>query len=285
MNNIKKILFTLIFCLLAVLVIFLAWQHESGQKWTRDGRIRADVVVLSGEVNGRLLHLNVRDNQYVHKGDLLFEIDPSDYAVAVTEMEAALRSARAKMEQMSEMAARRARLGSSLVSGEELSNSHQSYRQAQADYQRIASQLQMARIKLARTQVRSPVDGYVTNQNVQQGDYIKTGDPVLTLVDSNSFYVYGYFQEDQINHIKPGDRAIIKLLDSKIKIHGQVESIARGISDYSNSGGEGSLHNVNPTFEWVRLPMRIPVRIRLDQSSLHNVVLVSGMTCTIDLSV
>jgi RND family efflux transporter MFP subunit len=285
MNNIKKILFTLIFCAFAVLVIFLAWQRETGQKWTRDGRIRADVVVLSGEVNGRLLHLNVKDNQYVHKGDLLFEIDPSDYAVTVAEKEAALRSAGAKMDQMSEMAKRRARLGSSLVSGEEVSNSRQSYRQAQADYERIASQLRMARIQLARTQVRSPVDGYVTNQTIQQGDYIKTGDPVLTLVDSNSFYVYGYFQEDQINHIKSGDRAVIKLLGSNISIRGQVESIARGINDYSNSGGEGKLHNVNPTFEWVRLPMRIPVRIRLDKLSTHGVVLVSGMTCTVDLAI
>nr|WP_314418741.1 HlyD family secretion protein [uncultured Erwinia sp.] len=263
--------------------LWQVWNREQKDNWTRDGRIRADVVIPASEVSGRLDRLWVKDNQRVKRGDLLFEIDGGDYSIALEKSRANKESARITMLKMSEIARRREKLTNGVVSKEEKENARLDYQQALAGYHVSEQQYRQALRNMHLTKVYSPVNGYVTNLLVQQGDYINVAQPVMTLVNAESFYAYAYFQEGQIADIHPGQSARITLLGSNITLHGKVENIARGIVDHSNQGSEGTLHNVNPTFDWVRLPMRIPVRIALDSRRLQGITLVAGMTCTVSI--
>ncbi|ROR06795.1 HlyD family secretion protein [Erwinia sp. JUb26] len=281
MSAAKNRLLTMLLLPLVCFGLWQVWNREQKDNWTRDGRIRADVVIPASEVNGRLNRLWVKDNQQVKRGDLLFEIDDGDYAIALEKSKAYKESARITMLKMSEISHRRESLTNNVVSKEEKENARLDYQQAIANYHVSEQQYRQALRNMHQTKVYSPVNGFVTNLLVQQGDYINVAQPVMTLVNAESFYAYAYFQEGQIAAIHPGQSVRITLLGSDITLHGTVENIARGIVDHSNQGSEGTLHNVNPTFDWVRLPMRIPVRIALDLRHLQGTTLVAGMTCTV----
>lgn len=283
MTGIRNRLLTLLLLPLVCTGLWQVWSREQKGNWTRDGRIRADVVIPASEVSGRLNRLWVKDNQQVRRGDLLFEIDASDYSIALEKTRSNKESARIAMLKKHSIFQRRENLTSAVVSKEEKENAQLDYDQAVADYHVREQQYRQALRDMHLTKVYSPVNGFVTNLLVQQGDYINVSQPVLTLVNEDSFYAYAYFQEGQIAEIHPGQPARIALLGSNITLRGKVENIARGIVDHSNQGSEGTLHNVNPTFDWVRLPMRIPVRITLDPRDIKGITLVAGMTCTVSI--
>ncbi|MOA16415.1 p-hydroxybenzoic acid efflux pump subunit AaeA [compost metagenome] len=150
---------------------------------------------------------------------------------------------------------------------------------ALAEYQEALAALDAARLNLARTEVRAPVAGHITNLNVYKGDYAQRGEASMALVDDQSFYVNGYFEETRLPHIRVGDRAELRLMSGE-RILGHVDSIARGIYDRDNPQSRELTADVNPTFNWVRLAQRVPVRIQLDEVP-EGVMLAAGMTCTV----
>jgi len=138
--------------------------------------------------------------------------------------------------------------------------------------------LDAAKLNIARTTVVSPVDGYVTNLSLYRGDYATAGTPKLAIVDSRSFWVYGYFEETKL----PRDKAEIRLMSGGT-LKGHVESISRGIYDRDNPQSRQLVAEVNPTFNWVRLAQRVPVRIHIDEVPA-GVILAAGTTCTVVVS-
>jgi multidrug resistance efflux pump len=209
-------------------------------------------------------------------------IDPTDYAIAVDQAEAVAAQARANADNAEVEARRRARLTNLEASEEEKQTYGASARASEAAYQQAVASLAQARVNLTRTSIHSPVNGYVTNLLAQLGDYANVGQNKISLVDADSFWVDGYFEETNLGAIHEGDPANIKLLGYSRVIHGHVGSIARGINVANAQPDRAGLASVNPIFTWVRLAQRVPVRIHIDQVP-DGVRLVQGMTATVEV--
>jgi RND family efflux transporter MFP subunit len=278
-RNIVGFVATAVIFVVAILIGRALWVHYMDQPWTRDGRVRADVVNIAPDVSGAVVALPVRDNQLVKKGDLLMQIDPSHYQIGVEQAEAALAARKAELQMRRDDAKRRTDMDSLVVSKESMDNATHTATAAEAAYQQAQAALDAAKLTLERTRVVSPVDGYVTNLNVFQGDYATAGAAKLAIVDSHSFWVYGYFEETKLPRVRIGDKAQMQLMSGGV-LQGHVESISRGIYDRDNPQSRELLADVNPTFNWVRLAQRVPVRIRIDQVP-DGVVLSAGTTCTV----
>ncbi|WP_296661726.1 HlyD family secretion protein [Paraburkholderia sp.] len=278
-RNIMGFIATAIIFVVALLVGRVLWVHYMDEPWTRDGRVRAEVVNIAPDVSGAVVELPVADNQFVHKGDLLMQIDPSHYAIAVEQAQAAVAAHKAELTMREDDAKRRADMDNLVVSKENRENASHTASAAQAQYQEALAALDAAKLNLQRTRVISPVDGYVTNLQVFKGDYAIAGQAKLAVVDSHSFWVYGYFEETKLPHVKVGNKAEIKLMSGGT-LEGHVESISRGIYDRDNPQSRELLADVNPTFNWVRLAQRVPVRVHIDKVP-DDMVLAAGTTCTV----
>jgi multidrug resistance efflux pump len=254
-----------------------------GAPWTRDGAVRAYVVTIAPEVAGRIVGLPVRDNQLVHKGDLLVEIDPIDYRIAVRMAEAAVAETKAVAENAEAESERRQKLDLLAVTAEEKQSYASRAISAQASYQQALANLDTARVNLDRTQIQSPVNGYVTNLLAQLGDYANIGQIKISLVDADSFWVDGYFEESNLEAIREGDPATIKLMGYSELVRGHVDSISRGINVPNAQPNASGLASVNPIFTFVRLAQRVPVRNHLDDVP-DGVRLVAGMTATVQIN-
>jgi RND family efflux transporter MFP subunit len=237
---------------------------------------------MAPEVAGRIVELPVADNQFVHKGDLLMVIDPINYKIAVSLNEAAVQQAQANAQNVERESKRRQELTSLAVTVEEKQTFASNAQVAQAQYQQAQANLDQARVNLERTQIRSPVNGYVTNLLAQLGDYANVGQNEISLVDADSYWVDGYFEETNLEPIQVGDPASVKLMGYRQIVRGHVGSIARGINVANAAPNGQGLANVNPIFTWVRLAQRIPVRIHIDQVP-EGVVLAAGMTATVQI--
>ena len=270
---------TIVIFAAALVIGRMLWVHYMDEPWTRDGRVRADVVNVAPDVSGAVVQMPVRDNQFVKKGDLLMEIDPSHYRIAVEQAEANVAARAAELRMRRADAQRRADMDSLVVSKEARENATQTASTAAAQLQQAQAALDAAKLNLERTKVYSPVDGYVTNLNVFRGDYATAGTAKLAIVDSHSFWVYGYFEETKLPHVRIGDRAQIRLMSGG-ELKGHVESISRGIYDRDNPQSRELLADVNPTFNWVRLAQRVPVRVKIDEVP-QGMVLSAGTTCTV----
>ncbi|RKP52218.1 efflux RND transporter periplasmic adaptor subunit [Trinickia fusca] len=258
------------------------WIHYMDEPWTRDGRVRAEIVNIAPDVSGAVVELDVADNQLVKKGQVLMRIDPAHYQVAVEQAEAAVAARLAEWQMRRQDAARRADLDSLVVSKESRENASQTAASAEAQYRQALAALDAAKLNLARTTINAPVDGYVTNLAVYRGDYATAGTPKLAIVDSHSFWVYGYFEETKLPRVKIGAKAEMRLM-SGITLKGHVESISHGIYDRDNPQSRELVADVNPTFNWVRLAQRVPVRIHIDEVPA-GVELSAGTTCTVVVS-
>ncbi|MBB2931214.1 efflux RND transporter periplasmic adaptor subunit [Paraburkholderia silvatlantica] len=255
------------------------WVHYMEAPWTRDGRVRAEVVNIAPDVSGAVVELPVHDNQWVRKGDLLMQIDPSHYRIAVEQAQANVASRKAELQMRRDDAKRRADMDSLVVSTENRENASHTANAAQAQYDQAVAELDAAKLNLERTRVVSPVDGYVTNLQVWKGDYAILGQPKLAVIDSHSFWVYGYFEETKLPGVKLGEKAEMRLM-SGARFEGHVESISSGIYDRDNPQSRELLADVNPTYNWVRLAQRVPVRIHIDKVP-DNMQLAAGLTCTV----
>ncbi|MFK3723422.1 efflux RND transporter periplasmic adaptor subunit [Pseudomonas monteilii] len=270
---------TLLVLTAAVVIGRQLWLHYMTTPWTRDGRVRADIINVAADVPGYVVDVAVRDNQRVRKGDLLLQIDPAHYRLAVQQAQALVASRKATWAMRKDNARRRADLDNLVISRENRDDADSVALAAQADYQRAQAALAAAELNLERTRIVATVDGYVTNLNVHRGDYARTGEAVMAVVDEHSFWVYGFFEETKLPHVRVGDPADLQMMSGE-RLQGHVESIARGIYDRDNPQSRELIADVNPTFNWVRLAQRVPVRIHLDQVP-DGFLLAAGMTCTV----
>jgi RND family efflux transporter MFP subunit len=257
------------------------WQHYRENPWTRDGRVRADVVQIAPDVSGIVERIAVHDNQEVHKGDLLFSIDAVRPRIALAQAEASVRGLRSQIAQAQREDRRNRTLGD-LVPAEAGEQSAQKLEQLSAALAQAMAGVDNAKVNLARTQVLAPVDGWVTNLDLRPGTYATTGRPVMALIDKDSIHVLGYFEETKIARVQVGDAVRVRLIGDTQPLHGHVDSIAAGIEDRERSPSSNLLANVNPTFNWVRLAQRIPVRVRLDTRP-EDQRLIMGRTASVEI--
>jgi multidrug resistance efflux pump len=259
------------------------WRAYIEAPWTRDATVRAYIVTMAPEVSGRIVELGVADNQLVHKGDLLMVIDPTNYRIAVSRGEAVLQQAILDGQNIAREAQRRESLAKfDAVALEQLQLFQSNASIARAKVQQATADLHQARVNLERTKIVAPVDGWVTNLLAQLDDYADIGQNEVSVVDSDSFWVDAYFEENQLASIHEGDAATIKLMGYRQTVRGHVAGISRGIDVPNAQPNQQGLATVNPIFTWVRLAQRIPVRIRLDQVP-RGVRLVAGLTATVEI--
>jgi len=337
--EIGPFLITLATVALAGLLGWAMWGVYMGAPWTRDATVRAYVVTMAPEVAGRIVELNVVDNKYVSKGDLLLVIDPTNFRIAVSQAEAAVQQAQANVQNIeAQMTVQQAQINASqaqlqrghaaLVFAQQQAeryqtlakdgwgtvqnaqqftsqlhqqeasvqsaqeNLNQTLRQveslkaqrlsAEAGLAQAKAQLNQAQVNLERTRILAPVDGYVTNLLAQLGDYVNVGANTISLVDADSFWVDGYFEETNLAPIRVGDPAQIKLMGHGQIVRGHVDSIARAINVANAQPNSQGVATVNPIFTWVRLAQRIPVRIHIDEVP-PSIVLSAGMTASVEI--
>ena len=211
---------------------------------------------------------------------MLFRIDPDRFELALAQADAAMASRKAQMDEAAREATRYERLSDIAVTKEV-----QEQRQTTADataaaYRQPVADRAVAELNLRRSTVTSPVDGKVINVLLEPGDYVTTGKGVMALVDSATLRIEGYFEETKLPRIHKGDRVQVRLMGERQLLTGHVESIAAGIADRERSDSSDLLANINPTFNWVRLAQRIPVRVKPDTVP-PGVDLVVGRTATV----
>ncbi|AOA57055.1 HlyD family secretion protein [Acinetobacter larvae] len=326
--DVKRMIRPLILAVVALIAIYSVvhlWNYYNAAPWTRDGRVRGDVMQVSSDVSGLVTEVLVQDNQQVKKGQVLFKIDVARQALdveqaradvlqaksALAQAQAALSQAKAnvlKSETNIALADRNAARYTSLIDGaiskqerdQVLAARDQSHaehlqlkaaiQQAEANIEQqqaaiavAQSRLDLAQLNLQRSAVLAPADGTLSNFDLRVGNYVKVGQGVAALIDRKQLYVVGYFEETKLNRIHLGDPATVQLMGDSQKIKGHVQGIASGIEDRERSVASGLLANVNPTFNWVRLAQRVPVKITLDEMPHNTLAFVAGRTATVHI--
>jgi multidrug resistance efflux pump len=281
MQAVVRVLLTVVLLVAAGLLSYDLASYYLYSPWTRDARIRADVVTVAPDVSGWVDDIRVRNNQFVHKGDVLLVIDQDRYRLALANAEAAVAATNAQYLMLLDQYQRRSKLSPGVtVTLEDLDNARRQSETAAANYQQAIASRDTAALNLRRTEVRASVNGFITNLNLAKGTYASQGQPVMALIDSDSYRVEAYFEETKIPHIKSGATAEVYLMDGSPALQGTVVGIAMGITDQDNPNGPQLLSSINPTFTWVRLAQRIPVGIHLTHVP-PGVLISAGMTCTV----
>lgn len=301
---------TLVLLVAALLAARALVAYYQSDPWTRDGRVRADIVQVAPDVAGTITAVFVRHDQHVRKGDPLFQLDPARYDLAVGQAQSQLLQAQADVARarsaiaragvtLSEArreAARNRSLGD-LVAGETteqsvakvgegdaaMAEARSGLEAAEARVATARNALDLARLNRARTRVLAPMDGELSDVALRVGDYVAAGTPVLALIDSASLRVEGYFEETKLPRIHPGQAAKIRLMGEDQTLTGHVVSVAGAIEDHDRVGTSRLVPAINPTFSWVRLPQRVPVRVQLDRAPA-NVALIAGRTASVTLA-
>ncbi|WP_374627321.1 efflux RND transporter periplasmic adaptor subunit [Pandoraea sp.] len=281
LRSLGPVALTLAISGIAVFVLLHLWDYYTVAPWTRDGRIRADIVQVAPDVSGLITEVDVKDNQPVRRGDLLFVIDPERYTLALQQAEANVAARRATLAQARRESARNHQLAE-VVAQEVVEAGQAKVESGAAALAQAEAAARLAKLNLERTRVLAPADGYLNDRLPRVGDYVSTGHPVLSMVDANSLHVEGYFEETKMRGIHIGDPVDVRLMGEHHVLHGHVQSIVAGIEDRDRTSGASMLPNINPTFNWVRLAQRIPVRIALDDVP-KDMRLVAGRTATVTI--
>jgi len=279
--DVVRMTVTLAIVAVAVFASLRLWSHFQRDPWTRDGRVRADVVTVAPDVSGLVTQVAVVDNQAVKRGQVLFVIDPDRFALALRQSDATIASQRANLVEARQELGRNLSLGE-LVSREQLEQSQSRVDQAEAALAQASAVRDVAALNLARTTVRAPVDGYLSDLGLRVGDYAAAGKPELALIDAASFRVEGYFEETKLPGLRIGQAVRVKIMGEPQPLRGRIESISRGIEDRDRTTGGELLPSITPTFNWVRLAQRVPVRVALD-SPPTDFRLISGRTATVEV--
>lgn len=259
--------------------IYALWLRYQVAPLTRDGKVRADLVPVAADVSGLVTAVRARDNQVVKQGDVLFVIDRPRYQLALEQAEATLANQQTALAQAMRED-RRNRAMPDVIAAEQIEQGSAKVDELRAGIRQAIAARDLARFNLGRTVVRAPVGGTVSNMSLQPGVYLTAGKPALALLYSQSLRVEGYFEETKLPAIRVGDPASVYLMGVRDEITGHVESIAGGVEDRERGGTDGQLANVNPSFTWVRLAQRIPVRIAVDKVP-PGVRLIPGQTATV----
>jgi len=283
MNIVLRPLVTLVTVAIALAVGYALWDYYINAPWTRDGKVRADIVAVAPDVSGLVTEVLVHDNQRVRKGDVLFRIDPDRFDLALRQAEAIVAGKQASQVQAELDYRRYDKLTDVAVSDQRRELAKATAEEARAAYDQAVADRDLAKLNRVRSEVRASVNGLITNMDLQPGAYVSVGHGVIALLDEDTIRVEGYFEETKLPRIKVGDAATVRLIGERLLLTGHVESIAGGIDDRERSSGSNLLANVNPTFSWVRLAQRIPIRIALDPPP-KGVDLVAGRTATVEIT-
>ena len=276
-----RILLTLVIVAIAVAAGAWLWHYYLYTPWTRDARVHAEVVTIAPDVSGWVRTLEVVDTDHVAQGDTLFEIDNTRYQAAVDSAQATVDHRQATLELSRAEENRRNQLSNNrAISAENQQIAQINSRIAAADLQQAQAELASAQLDLARTQITAPVSGHILNVHLTAGTYANRGTPVMALIADNSFYVVGYFEETKMTSIDMGDPVDVILMNGDTHLAGRVAGIGRGIADINTTLNQQLLPQVEPTFSWVRLAQRIPVRIALEDVP-DDTLLSVGMTATV----
>ena len=277
---IRRFAVTLLMVVAAIAVGRSLWVYYMDAPWTRDGRVRADVVTVAPDVSGFVTEIMVKDNQKVKRGDVIFRIDRERFKLALQQTDAVVAGRKASLEQ-AELDLKRYRdLSPAAVTQQKQEQVQATQLLAQASLDQAVADQAIAQLNLDRSEVHAPVNGSISNMDLRPGTYVAAGKGVMALVDTDSLHVDGYFEETKLSRIHIGDAVRIQLMGDSTRLTGRVESIAAGIEDRDRTAGSNLLANVTPTFSWVRLAQRVPVRIHLDQVPA-DVLLAAGITCTV----
>ena len=277
-----RVLLTVVVVVVAIGVGWQLWSYYMLEPWTRDGRVRADVVTVAADVSGLISDVFVHDNEKVTKGQQLFRIDQRRFQYALDQAKADVASRQVTLDQAKRDLDRSKSLTTAAVTVQQVEQRQQAVDVDQAELDAANAALEVARLNLERSTVVAPVNGIVTNFDLRPGRYVNAGAAVFALIDSDTFRVEGYFEETKLRRIRIGEDATIKLIGDPRLLSGHVESIAYGIEDQNRSTSNELLAFVNPTFSWVRLAQRIPVRIKLDNVP-PDLLLVAGRTATVSI--
>ncbi|HTF75486.1 MAG TPA: HlyD family secretion protein, partial [Bradyrhizobium sp.] len=280
--NLLRYLATGVLVVAALVAARYGWRVYVTSPWTRDGMVRVQVANVAPQISGQIVEVRTYDNQHVQKGDILYVIEKFDFEVAVVNAKATILNKEADLEVKKAQNARRAALTTLSTSIEEKQVFDGNAKMAEAALASAKAGLAQAEINLQRTEVRSPVDGYVTNLLMRVGDSARAGTPNLSVIDEHSHWIDAYFEETKLAGIHVGDPVEATLLGYQAPISGRIESITGGISAANAASSTQGLPNVDPIFTWVRLAQRIPVRIRIEQVP-PDVPLVAGMTCSVSV--
>ncbi|TFF25063.1 HlyD family secretion protein [Jiella endophytica] len=281
LSRILKMATTLVIFAIALAVGWNLWTGYMETPWTRDGHVRADVVSIAPDVSGPVAAVLVSDNETVAKGDVLVRIDPARFQIALDLADASLKDKQAALTQAQRDAKRYHQLKNGpAVSIQTIEQADLAVEQAAAALQEAQSNRDLATLNLERTQVRAPANGIISNLSLNPGDYVSAGSGMMALVDTDTLRIEGYFEENQLPRIAVGDPVEVELMGHSGKLRGHVQSIAAGIVDRERTDGSDLLADVTPTFSWVRLAQRVPVRVALDEVP-GGTRLVAGLTATV----
>ncbi len=273
---------TLGVCALAAIAAFSLWNRYEMRPWTRDGRVRADVVRVASDMGGLVTQVLVHDNQRVSAGQLLLMLDQPRFAATLEKADAAVRSAHATLALARRESARDNALGNLVASETRERNAAKVDTELAALAQARAEQ-RVAQLNVQRTEVRATTDGIITNLDLHAGDYLQPGAQALALIDTGSLRIEGYFEETKLACITEGDAAVARLMGDNHDVRGHVDTIAAGIADDQRSSTHNLLPAVAPTYTWVRLAQRIPVRIRIDDAP-SDTRLIVGRTASVTIT-
>jgi multidrug resistance efflux pump len=276
-----RFLITAIVVVVAVFVVVQLWHVYMLAPWTRDGRVMAQTVVVAPEVSGTIIAVPLKDNQLVHKGDVLFQIDPIRFKIALEQAQSQLDGAKLELQQRQADVARRKGLGG-LISKEEVVNTGIGAEVANTSLVGAQAAVDLAQLNLARSTIYAPVTGIITHLRLQAGDFADAGHPAIAIIDTATFQIIAYFEETKLAHMHEGDAASIRLMGFPDRLTGHITSIGRGIGDQNDVVNSRGLPEVNPVFDWVRLAQRIPVDIAIDQVP-PGVLLAAGMTGSVNI--
>ncbi len=285
MRQSLRILVTVVLAILALIAGNWVWNYYLYAPWSRAGKVRAEIITLSPDVSGWVRELNIEDNQSVSRGDPLFSIDDTRYQAALAKADAqllyqqeALRLAQHQYQRRQELH----RSSNNSISKEALESASIQAQLAKANVALAKAERDSANINLERTRIHAPADGTIVNLTLQQGNFVNQGNPVVSMVKADSFYVTGYFEETKLPLVHVGQDASVILMNGSRTLQGKVTSVGQAIANANTQTDRQLLPQVQQTFNWVRLAQRIPVHIELE-SVPDDILLAAGMTATVRL--
>lgn len=273
---------TLVVFAIAVVAALSIWKRYEMRPWTRDGRVRADVVRVASDMGGLVTQVLVHDNQRVSAGQLLLVLDQPRFAAALEKADAAVSSARATLALARRESTRDNALGNLVASETRERNAAKVDTELAALAQARAEQ-RVAQLNVQRTEVRATTDGIVTNLDLHAGDYLQPGAQALALIDTRSLRIEGYFEETKLACITEGDAVNVSADIAGVAHQPRHRGIALGDADDQRSSTHNLLPAVAPTYTWVRLAQRIPVRIRIDDAP-PDARLIVGRTASVTIT-
>jgi membrane fusion protein (multidrug efflux system) len=277
--------------ILAVVVVLGAVAY--GAYWTMVGShyvstdnayVGADTAEITPLISAPVARVLVRETQQVHAGDILVELDPADAHLALVQAQAQLARAQSDFTRARVDYSRRQALApGGAVSRDEISSAQNSYTAASAAVAAAQAQVATAQLAVERSTIRSPIDGIVSNKNVQVGQRVAAGAPLMVIAPIDNAYVDANFKETQLRGVAVGQPVELRsdLYGGNVVYHGRVAGF---------SGGTGSAFSLipaqNATGNWIKVVQRVPVRISLDPRELaaHPLRVGMSMDATINIS-